>query len=70
MKIWAVRFRLFPINAFLIGEECKAARDSLIAACNQDGSGELIHPFFGKFQANCISASFKGGKKWNQLLHC
>lgn len=52
----------FPINAFLIGEECKAARDSLIAACNQDGSGELIHPFFGKFQANCISASFKGGK--------
>lgn len=51
-----------PINVYLIGRECKQARDNLIAACNEEGAGELIHPFFGRFQAECISLTVAGGK--------
>lgn len=51
-----------PINVYLIGRECKQARDNLIAACNEEGAGELVHPFFGRFQAECISLTVAGGK--------
>ena len=51
-----------PINVYLIGRECKQARDNLIAACNEEGAGELVHPFFGHFQAECISLTVAGGK--------
>ena len=51
-----------PINVYLIGRECKQARDNLIAVCNEEGAGELVHPFFGRFQAECISLTAAGGK--------
>lgn len=51
-----------PINVYLVGDECKQARDNLIAACNEEGAGELVHPFFGRFQAECISLTVAGGK--------
>lgn len=51
-----------PINVYLVGSECKQARDNLIAACNEEGAGELVHPFFGRFQAECISLTVAGGK--------
>ena len=50
----------FPIDAYLVGEECKEARDNLIDACNEEGSGELVHPFFGKFRAECIGVNVSG----------
>lgn len=51
-----------PINVYLVGNECKQARDNLIAACNEEGAGELVHPFFGRFQAECVSLAISGGK--------
>ena len=50
----------FPIDAYLVGDECKEARDNLIDACNEEGSGELVHPFFGKFRAECIGINVSG----------
>lgn len=51
-----------PINVYLVGSECKQARDNLIAACNEEGAGELVHPFFGRFQAECVSLTVSGGR--------
>lgn len=51
-----------PINVYLVGNECKQARDNLIAVCNEEGAGELVHPFFGRFQAECVSLTLSGGR--------
>lgn len=32
-----------------------AARDALVGACEQDGPGELVHPFLGTVNVQCIS---------------
>ena len=49
--------RSFNIEGFLNGEDYFANRDALIAACEQFGSGELIHPYLGRLQLNCQSVS-------------
>ena len=51
-----------PINAYLIGSECRQARDNLVAVCNEEGAGELVHPFFGRFRAECVSLSVNGSR--------
>lgn len=50
----------FSIPAYLVGNECKEARDNLLDVCNEEGAGELVHPFFGKFRAECISIDVSG----------
>lgn len=50
----------YPLNVYLVGEECKESRDNLIAACNEEGPGELVHPFFGRFQAECVGLTVSG----------
>lgn len=52
----------FSLEVYLIGDECKQARDNLIAACNEEGPGELVHPFFGRFMAECADLSFRGSR--------
>lgn len=51
-----------PINAYLVGEECFEYRDRLISACNSEGAGELVHPFFGRFNAECVDLSVSGSR--------
>ena len=50
----------FSIPAYLVGNECKEARDNLLDVCNEEGAGELVHPFFGKFRAECIGINVSG----------
>ena len=52
----------YSFNIFLVGEECDKVRDNLIAVCSEEGPGELIHPYFGKFDARCTSLSFGSSK--------
>lgn len=49
--------RSFQIEGFLIGEDYFAQKDKLIAACEQFGSGILVHPYLGRLQINCQSLS-------------
>jgi prophage DNA circulation protein len=39
--------RIFPIEAFVVGDDYLTARDALIAALETPGAGELIHPHYG-----------------------
>lgn len=47
------RARHWSVTAYLIGPNYIAARDALIAACEQEGSQSLVHPLLGTVQANC-----------------
>lgn len=37
-------------DAFVIGENCRDKRDALLAALEETGSGELVHPHYGRLQ--------------------
>lgn len=43
----------YSINAYVIGAEYTAVRDLLIAACQKEGDGELVHPYYGTRFVNC-----------------
>ena len=40
--------RIVQMTAFVVGEDCLFQRDNLLHALNQPGSGELVHPWFGR----------------------
>lgn len=40
----------FNIEAFVIGDDCIAKRDALLAALNKAGPGELVHPTLGELR--------------------
>jgi len=42
--------RRFTFEAFVIGADYMAARDALIAACETEGPGTLVHPYLGSMQ--------------------
>ncbi|MEA4872179.1 MAG: DNA circularization N-terminal domain-containing protein [Synergistaceae bacterium] len=42
-----------PIEAYVLGDDYMTARDNLLKACNEEGPGELIHPYYGSIQVNC-----------------
>lgn len=39
--------RTFPIEGFVLGDSYLMARDALLDALEQEGSGELVHPYYG-----------------------
>lgn len=45
--------REFTIEAYVVGAEYMAARDRLLDACEQAGSGTLIHPYRGEMTVVC-----------------
>lgn len=45
--------RRFNVTGYLVGGSYSLARDNLIAACEESGSGELIHPYQGILQVVC-----------------
>lgn len=55
------KVRSFPIKFYLVGADCESKRESLEEAFNKEGSFELIHPHYGRFNARCsaYSLSFK-----------
>ena len=42
-----------PIEAYVLGDDYMTARDNLLKACNEEGPGELVHPYYGSIQVNC-----------------
>ncbi len=51
------RARRWTIAGYLIGPTYIADRAALIAACETNGPGTLVHPTLGTVQANCESYS-------------
>lgn len=43
----------FSVDAYVVGDDYMAARDALVDACNQAGSGELVHPYLGSRSVMC-----------------
>lgn len=44
--------RHFSLTIYVLGDEYMVARDALIAAFEEEGSGELIHPRYGRLQVS------------------
>jgi len=58
--------RSFEITAFLIGDDYLQRRDALLAALETEGSGALVHPWYGELTVNIkdparVSHSFRDG---------
>lgn len=51
--------RRWKIQGFVLGELAPAIRDRMIAACEKEGPGPLMHPTLGLVQARCDSLSVR-----------
>lgn len=49
--------KTFTIEAFVVGDDYIDQAKNLREALDQEGSGELIHPFYGSLTVNCASYS-------------
>lgn len=45
--------RGYSITGYLLGDDYFSDRDALIAACEKEGPGELIHPYYGRLEVVC-----------------
>jgi len=54
--------RKYSIDCYVLGADYFLQRDSLIAALEQEGNGELIHPFFGRVIVNVSSFKVRENK--------
>jgi len=45
--------REFSMEAYVLGPDYMAARDALLAACEEAGPGQLVHPYLGTVQVTC-----------------
>lgn len=46
--------RKYSVDAYVLGPDYMPARDALIKACEEEGPGELIHPYYGRLIVNCF----------------
>lgn len=47
--------RGYTVEGYILGDDYHLARDRLSDACEQPGPGELVHPYLGNLQVNCIA---------------
>lgn len=49
----------YSFDAYTIGDSYATDRDSLIAACQQRGIGQLVHPTLGERKVKCVACSLR-----------
>jgi prophage DNA circulation protein len=49
--------REFSVEGFIVGADYDRQRERLVAACEADGPGELVHPYKGTRRVYCTSVS-------------
>lgn len=49
--------RRFNVQAFLVGDDVYSQRDAMVSACEQAGSGTLVHPTMGSVQVVLLEFS-------------
>lgn len=47
----------FSVTGFVVGRDYMAARDKLLAACNEPGAGQLVHPYLGTLNVVCTGVA-------------
>ncbi|MDH0097458.1 DNA circularization N-terminal domain-containing protein, partial [Pseudomonas sp. GD04158] len=60
--------REYKFAAFVIGADCYAKRDALLAALDQPGPGELVHPHFGKLNVTAADCSVSHERREGGLV--
>ncbi len=56
------RPQVYSFDAYIIGEDYTAARDALLKACEQEGAGQLVHPYLGARTVICTAARLRETK--------
>lgn len=41
----------YSFNIYFVGEDAEDQKNDFLRVCNEDGPGELVHPYFGVFKA-------------------
>lgn len=41
----------YSFNIYFVGEDAENQKNDFLRVCNEDGPGELVHPYFGVFKA-------------------
>lgn len=57
----------FTFNIYFVGEDAENKKNDFLNACNEEGAGELIHPYFGVFRARVsggISLSYSNVQEY------
>lgn len=49
----------YNVTAFVIGRDYKSKKNALIRACQETGSGILVHPDYGTLEVNCESITVR-----------
>lgn len=52
------RVKQFSLRIYIVGDDAESKRSELEAAFDAEGAFELVHMYYGKFQARCVSYSF------------
>ena len=47
--------RVFDVNGMLLGDDYLEQRDKLVFICEENGNGELVHPYYGVIDVICKS---------------
>lgn len=58
----------YPISFYLVGLDCDSQRVDLEKVFCEEGAGELIHPYYGKFQARCKTYGISYKKDTSEYL--
>ncbi|WP_341893888.1 DNA circularization N-terminal domain-containing protein [Ferrovibrio terrae] len=58
----------FALDAYLVGDDYADQRDKLLAACDEQGLGELVHPYYGVKQVACIGVRTRHDKAKRRLV--
>lgn len=58
----------FDIEGYLIGDNYMSVRDELIAELEKDGSGKLVHPYYGTFEIVVLDWSFRENNRETRMV--
>ena len=58
----------FPVTGFLVGDDVLSQRDTLMAALQESGPGQLVHPWHGTMDVVCLEWSFKYSVKHGGMV--
>lgn len=49
----------FNVDGYVLGKDYLSQRDRLLEACEKEGAGELVHPYYGSILVRCKTIHFR-----------
>lgn len=62
--------RRFNFQAFLVGDDCYQQRAAMMQACEQPGSGTLVHPTLGSVECVLIDFTTTDRRERGRVVEC